>query len=94
LRIDFDAYEVCVDGFPVHVRRREFQLLCFFVQWPNRVFDRAQIVVRVWPETSVKVQTVDVYVHRLRRCIERDLVHPEVLVTVRGFGWKFVEQAL
>jgi two-component system response regulator RegX3 len=94
LRIDFDAYEVWVDGRPVHLLRREFQLLRFFVRSANRVFDRAQILAHVWPEARVNQRTVDVHVYRLRRCIERDPVHPEILVTVRGVGWKFNERAL
>lgn len=94
LRIDFDAYDVCVDGCPIHLARREFQLLRFFVRWPNRVFDRDQIIAQVWPGIPRDSHTVDAHVCRLRRRIERDPVHPKILVNVRGFGWKFVEQAL
>jgi len=94
LRIDFDAYEVWVDGRPVHLFRREFQLLRFFVRAANRVFDRTQILAHVWPEARVNPRTVDVHVYRLRRCIERDPVRPEILVTVRGVGWKFNARAL
>ena len=94
LRIDFDAYEVWVDGRPVHLFRREFQLLRFFVRSANRVFDRTQILAQVWPEARVNPRTVDVHVYRLRRCIERDPTRPEILVTVRGVGWKFNARAL
>ncbi len=94
LRIDFDAYEVWVDGRSVRLLRREFQLLRFFARSANRVFDRAQILAAVWPLARVNSRTVDVHVYRLRRQIERDPVHPEVLVTVRGVGWKFNERAL
>jgi two-component system response regulator RegX3 len=94
LRIDFDAYEVWVDGRPVHLMRREFQLLRFFVQSLNRVFDRTHILAHVWPGMCVNPRTVDVHVYRLRRCIERDPMHPELLVTVRGVGWKFDERPL
>lgn len=94
LRIDFDAYEVWADGQPVHLMRREFQLLRFFVESANRVFDRTQILARVWPGARVNPRTVDVHVYRLRRCIERDPMHPELLVTVRGVGWRFDERSL
>ena len=94
LRIDFDAYEISIDGRPVHLTRREFQLLRFFVEWGNRVIGRTQILAQVWPQSPVKAQTVDVHVCRLRRQLERDPVHPEVLVTVRGVGWTFNERAL
>lgn len=94
LRIDFEACEISVDGRPVPFKRREFQLLRFFVAWGNRVIDRTQILIHVWPRVPVKAQTVDVHVHRLRRYLERDPLHPEVLVTVRGVGWRFNERAL
>jgi two-component system, OmpR family, response regulator RegX3 len=94
LRIDFDAYEAWVDGRPVRLLRREFQLLRFFVGSANRVFDRAQILAAVWPLARINSRTVDVHVYRLRRQIERDPVHPEILITVRGVGWKFDERAL
>jgi len=94
LRIDFDAYEVWVDGHPIHLMRREFQLLRFFVQSANRVFDRIQILTHIWPRARVNPRTVDVHVYRLRRCIERDPMRPELLVTVRGVGWRFDERTL
>lgn len=94
LRVDFDACEISVDGRSVHLTRREFQLLRFFVEWANRVIDRTQILAEVWPRTLTNAQTVDVHVCRLRRHLERDPKHPEVLVTVRGMGWKFNERAL
>jgi len=95
LRIDFDAYEVFVDGAEVRVYLREFELLRFFVQYPNRVFSREQLLESVWGNsTSTDPRTVDVHVRRLRMHIERDDAHPEVLVTVRGVGYKLVDRAL
>ena len=95
LRIDFDAYEVFVDDQRVHLFLREFELLCFFVQAPNRVFDRAQIIQLVWGRDSgIDPRTIDVHVRRLRMRIERDAAHPELIVTVRGVGYKFDERAL
>ena len=94
LRIDFDAYVVWADGHPVHLTRSEFELLRFFVASANRVVGRLQILAHVWPEARVNPRTVDVHVFRLRRCIERDPIHPELLVTVRGVGWRFDEHSL
>ncbi len=94
LRIDFDAHQVWVDGHAVHLMRREFQLLRFFVQSANCVFDRTQILARVWPGAQVNPRTVDVHVYRLRRSLERDPEHPELFVTVRGVGWRFDERPL
>ena len=95
LRIDFDTYEVFLDQTRVDLSLREFELLRFFVRSPNRVFDRLQILDLVWgQETHVEPRTVDVHVRRLRKRIERDDAHPQLIVTVRGVGYKFNDRAL
>ena len=95
LRVDFDRYEVFVEGKKVELSRKEFELLRFFVRNPNRVWDRLQILDLVWGEdTHVEPRTVDVHVRRLRKQIEVDDAHPQLIVTVRGVGYKFDERAL
>jgi two-component system alkaline phosphatase synthesis response regulator PhoP len=95
LRIDFDTYEVYLDGKRVELSLREFELLKFFVRHPNRVYERAQLLDLVWgPDTFVEPRTVDVHIRRLRRRIERDDAAPELIVTVRGVGYMFDERRL
>lgn len=95
LRVDFDAYEVYVDGRSVQLFLREFELLCFFVQWPNRVFDRTEIITSIWgDEAAIDPRTIDVHVRRLRALIERDPASPELIVTVRRVGYKFDDRVL
>ncbi|MBI4516595.1 MAG: response regulator [Deltaproteobacteria bacterium] len=95
LRIDFDTYEVFLDGKKSEFSLREFELLRFFVQSPNRVYDRLQILDLVWgQDTYVEPRTVDVHVRRLRARLERDDANPELIVTVRGVGYKFNDRAL
>jgi phosphate regulon transcriptional regulator PhoB len=95
LRIDFDTYEAFIDGKPAGLSLREFELLKFFVRHPNRVYDRLQLLDLVWGrETHVEPRTVDVHIRRLRRRIERDDATPELIVTVRGVGYKFNPDAL
>jgi DNA-binding response OmpR family regulator len=95
LRIDFDAYEVFVDGRKVHLSLRDFELLRFFVRSPNRVFDRVAILKLVWGhDTHVTPRTVDVHVRRLRVRIERNPAYPEQIVTVRGVGYRFNDRVL
>ena len=95
LWMDFDTYEVRLDAKPIELTLREFELLRFFVRSRNRVFDRLQILDLVWGQDAyVEPRTVDVHVRRLRARIERDDVHPELIVTVRGVGYKFDERAL
>jgi phosphate regulon transcriptional regulator PhoB len=95
LRIDFDTYEIFIDGQPASLSLREFELLKFFVQHPYRVYDRLQLLDLVWGrDTHVEPRTVDVHIRRLRKRIERDDTSPELIVTVRGVGYKFNPDAL
>jgi two-component system alkaline phosphatase synthesis response regulator PhoP len=95
LKLDLDNYEVLVDGKPVELSLREFELLRFFVRSPNRVYDRLQLLDLVWgQDTHVEPRTVDVHIRRLRKRIERDDANPELILTVRGVGYKFNDRAL
>jgi len=74
---------------------REFELLKFFVQHPGRVYTREQLLDLVWGrDTFVESRTVDVHVRRLRCQIERDDNDPELILTVRGVGYRFDPEPL
>jgi phosphate regulon transcriptional regulator PhoB len=95
LRMDFDTYEVFVEGEPVALSLREFELLKFFLRHPHRVYDRLQLLDLVWGrDTYVEPRTVDVHIRRLRKRIERDDAAPELILTVRGVGYKCNPEAL
>lgn len=95
LKIDFATYEVFVRGKPVKLTLKEFELLRFLVQNPNRVLSRDQLLDRVWGgETFVTPRTVDVHIRRLRKAIEKDDSRPKWILTLRGVGYKFDEKAL
>ncbi|MCW5893641.1 MAG: response regulator transcription factor [bacterium] len=95
LRMDFDTYEVFIEGKPANLSLREFELLKFFVRNPYRVYDRLQLLDLVWgQDVHVEPRTVDVHIRRLRKRIERDDAAPELIVTVRGVGYKFNPEAL
>ncbi|MGH7964176.1 MAG: winged helix-turn-helix domain-containing protein, partial [Candidatus Binatia bacterium] len=95
LRIDYDTYDVIVDGRSLDLGLREFELLKFFVQYPNRVFSRTQILDLVWgQDVYVEPRTVDVHIRRLRQRVERDDANPEFILTVRGVGYKCNPDAL
>jgi two-component system, OmpR family, alkaline phosphatase synthesis response regulator PhoP len=95
LKIDFTTYEVFVRGRSVKLTLKEFELLRFLVQNPNRVLSRDQLLDRVWGgETFVTPRTVDVHIRRLRKAIEKDDSKPEWILTLRGVGYKFDEKAL
>jgi phosphate regulon transcriptional regulator PhoB len=95
LKIDFATYEVFVRGKTVKLTLKEFELLRFLVQNPNRVLSRDQLLDRVWGgETFVTPRTVDVHIRRLRKAIEKDDSRPKWILTLRGVGYKFDEKAL
>ncbi|HEX9879160.1 MAG TPA: response regulator [Candidatus Binatia bacterium] len=95
LKIDFSTYVVTVKGKPVKLTLREFELLRYLVLNPNRVLSRDQLLDRVWGhEVYVDSRTVDVHIRRLRKALELNDQKPQWILTVRGVGYKFDDQAL
>jgi phosphate regulon transcriptional regulator PhoB len=90
LKIDFDSYEVFVDGERKELALREFELLSFLARHPMRVYSREQLLDMVWGrDTYVEPRTVDVHIRRIRKHIERDDSKPELILTVRSVGYRF-----
>lgn len=89
LLADFDAVSVAVDGQPVRLTRREFELLRFLVENRNRVLSRNRLLERVWGyERYIETRSVDVHVGRLRSKLGAAGAQIE---TVVGLGYRFVE---
>ena len=89
LRIDLACQEVFADGARVHVTRSEFRLLELLTEEPGRAYTRDEILSRLWDTGYLESpRAADAHVARLRRKIERDPLHPERLLTVRGVGYK------
>jgi len=87
--LDAERHEVTVDGEPVAMPLREFELLELFMRNANRVLTRGQILDRIWgPNYIGDTKTLDVHVKRLRSKIEIDPSRPTMLTTVRGLGYK------
>lgn len=90
VRIDVERHLVSVDGVPVALPLKEFELLKLLVTNAGRVLTRTQLIDRVWGSDYVgDTKTLDVHVKRLRSKIEPDPSLPKYLVTVRGLGYKF-----
>jgi DNA-binding response OmpR family regulator len=86
LDIDRHAHRVSVDGRPVELSYREFELLAFLAEHPGRVFSRRQLVSSVWDGAEVGSRTVDVHVRRLRMKLGR---YAGGIVTVRNVGYRY-----
>jgi DNA-binding response OmpR family regulator len=91
LRIDLTRHTVEVDGKAVGLTASEFNLLDLLTGEVDRVFTRSQIMEHLWRGPHFgDPRASDVHISNLRQKIERDPRHPERIVTVRGFGYKFV----
>jgi len=89
VRMDVDRHVVTVDGAPVPLPLKEFELLELLLRNSGRVLTRLQLIDRVWGSDYVgDTKTLDVHVKRLRAKIERDPASPRLLTTVRGLGYK------
>lgn len=90
--IDLARHLVTVRGEPVNLTRSEFQVLRLLADRPGQVFSRLEIMEELWQsEFSGDVRACDVHISNLRQKIERDPQDPELVVTVRGIGYKLVE---
>ena len=86
---DFDAVSVTVDGEPIRLTRREFELLKCLVENRNRVLSRDRLLERVWGyEQFIETRSVDVHVGRLRSKLG---AAGDQIETVVGLGYRFVE---
>jgi two-component system, OmpR family, response regulator RegX3 len=91
IRLDPDRFEVTVKGEPIHLPRKEFELLELLMEHPGRVLTRERLIDQVWgADYFGDTRTLDVHIKRLRAKCEDDPHHPEHLITVRGLGYKFV----
>jgi two-component system, OmpR family, alkaline phosphatase synthesis response regulator PhoP len=92
LRLDSRTYEAAVGGRRVELSSLEFKLLHFLASNPRRVYSREQLLDEVWGrDRFVTPRTVDVHIRRLREKIERRPDEPEYIQTVRGTGYRFVD---
>jgi two-component system response regulator RegX3 len=93
IELDVDAHEVRLAGQPVAVRPKEFDLLESLMRRQGRLATRETLISEVWgPDHFGATKTLDVHVKRLREKLEADPSHPRHILTVRGLGYKFVDE--
>ena len=89
IKIDQIAHSIIRDGQNIPLTRLEFDLLVALAKEPGRVFSREALLSEVWgyrPATDTRL--VNVHIQRLRSKVERDAENPEIILTVRGVGYK------
>jgi two-component system response regulator MtrA len=90
--IDTKGHLVTRDGVEIILTSTEFKLLKFFASNPGVVFQRDRILTDVWGYQSTDdTRLVNVHIQRLRSKIEHDPENPEIILTVRGVGYKAAE---
>ena len=94
LEVDRSSCRVKLNGSPLSLTATEFRLLEFLMSRPGVVFSREQLLDSVWGhDRAVTDRTVDVYILRLRQKLEADPTNPQLIRSVRGFGYSFNELA-
>jgi DNA-binding response OmpR family regulator len=92
ITIDPERRSVVLDGRPLELTAKEFELLHYLAQNPGRVYTREQLLDFVWGYNHAGYEhTVNSHVNRLRGKIERDPANPVFVRTVWGVGYKFGE---
>jgi two-component system, OmpR family, response regulator RegX3 len=90
LEIDLIGREVKIDGLPVYLARREFDLLAVLTSPPGLVRTRKDLIDQVWAGRRLEgSRTLDTHIRRLRLKLEKDPAAPRLLITVRGVGFRF-----
>ncbi|TXK19341.1 response regulator transcription factor [Homoserinibacter sp. GY 40078] len=90
VRMDVERHAVTVGGSEVSMPLKEFELLEFLLRNAGRVLTRGQLIDRIWGSDYFgDTKTLDVHIKRIRAKIEPDPSQPQLLVTVRGLGYRF-----
>lgn len=85
------TFQVVVRGKTYDLTRLEMQLLKYFLENPDRVLSRHEILENVWEDSAdVTTRTIDNFVSRLRKLLEADPARPKMILSVRGTGYRFV----
>jgi len=90
MSIDFEKRSVVVRGESVRLTYVEFEIIAALARAPGRVFSRTMLLERVWGDASYRdPRTIDVHIRHLREKLEEEPKTPELILTVRGVGYRF-----
>jgi len=92
LQLDLDRREARVNGRSLELTYVEFELLRTLVAQPGKVFSRRALLQAIWGDSAYREpRTIDVHVRHLREKVEEDPGEPELILTVRGAGYRLRE---
>ena len=90
VKVDKTARRVWVNGKEVQFTSKEFDLLTFLMEHPNRVFSKEELFENVWNmESYGDIATVTVHIKKIREKIEFDSAKPQYIETIWGVGYRF-----
>lgn len=87
LKINTQSYIALLEENELHLPRKEFELLAYFMNQPNIIFTREQLLSRIWEEDVFVIdRTIDVHINRIRSKLG---IHKNWIETVKGVGYRF-----
>lgn len=90
-KLNFPLFEAIVDGKPVQLTKREWELLEYFALNEGRLIPRQEILERVWRMPGhIQTRAPDQFILRLRKTFEADPANPRHFLTIRDMGYRFV----
>lgn len=90
IRIDKTARRVYINEKEKNFTTKEFDLLCFLAQNPNRVFTKEELFSEIWDMESIgDIATVTVHIKKIREKIEPNTAKPQYIETIWGVGYRF-----
>jgi len=93
IRIDYKKHIVTVAGKQIELTPKEYNLLCFFIQYRGEVVSREKIRKSIWKDSKIYSwsRVIDVHIQHLRQKIEKDPAKPKYIITVSGAGYRFAD---
>lgn len=90
LEIHLHNYECYINGEKLNLSTKETELLIHLAKHPNQVWSQEQLYEQIWSlDATGNIDTVKVHISYLRRKLEKDHKNPQLIQTVRGFGYRF-----
>lgn len=90
-KINFPQFELSIDGKPVQLTKREWELLEFFVENEGRLIPRQELLEKVWRMPGhIQTRAPDQFILRLRKVFETDPANPRHFLTIRDMGYRFI----
>jgi two-component system alkaline phosphatase synthesis response regulator PhoP len=90
-KINFPQFELLIEGKPVQLTKREWELLEFFVENEGRLIPRQELLEKVWHMPGhIQTRAPDQFILRLRKAFEADPANPRHFLTIRDMGYRFI----